>query len=330
MIARRSFAGLFAGAASILAAPAIVRAAGREAMTVRLDWIAGADHAFLFLAKARGYYADVGIDVDFLDGKGSMVALQAVATGNDTLGIANLSTMALAVGAGAPLTAIACILQKAPDCLIALASSGILKPKDLVGKIWGFVPTDAGQRLFPAFARNTGIDPESIKRIQLTPAAGYTSLLVGNVDFISGWVISDALKLGQIKPIAPPIVYADYGVDSLGNGFLASRDTVASRGDLLKAFLAATAKGSRDAQRDPAAAVDALMAARPSTNKVVALKQAAMLPAYLHTAASQGHVFGWMAAADWQNTLKLLQDCCRLAPGIDQAQLYTNALLAAA
>jgi len=329
MIDRRTFTALLAGTAATFATRRPSLAATREPVTVRLDWIADADHGALFLAKARGYYEAAGLDVEINDGKGSVATLQAVMTNNDTIGIANLSTMAMAVGTGAPLVAIACILQEAPDGLIALASSGITKPKDLEGKRWGFVPADSGERMFPAFVRATGIDPSRIKRIQLNHSAAYTSLLLGNVDFISGWSIADALKVGRIKPVAPPILYADYGVNILGNGFFVTKETIANRAPMLKAFLAATIRGVVDAEHDPKAAVDALVAARPSTNVEVATKEAGMLEHYFHTAASKGHGFGWMSDTDWKRTTQLLQDCCHLPSSIDVSSLYTNALLPA-
>ena len=330
MIRRRHFTGLLAGGLAALAAPAIVRAAGRETVTLRLDWVPGADHGALFLAKQRGYFDAAGLNVTILDGKGSVAALQSITAGNDTIGIANLSTMAMAVGAGAPLTAIGCILQRAPDGLIAMAGSGILKPKDIEGKRWGFVATDAGERMFPAFAQATGIDASSIKRIQLNHSAAYTSLMVGNVDFISGWSIADALKIGQVKPVAPPIIYADYGVNTLGNGFFVNHTLLAKRGDMLKAFMAATVRGANEAAHDPEAAVDALMLARPANNRIVATQEASMLHTYLHTPASAGHGFGWMAESDWTKTLVLLRGCCGVPANIDMATLYTNALLPAA
>ena len=330
MILRRNFTRLLAGSIAALAAPAIVKAAGRETMTVRLDWVPGADHGSLFLAKQRGYYDAAGLDVTILDGKGSVAALQSITAGNDTIGIANLSTMAMAVGAGAPLTAIGCILQRAPDGLVALQGSGILKPKDLEGKRWGFVPTDSGERMFPAFAQATRIDTSLIRRIQLNHSAAYTSLLVGNVDFISGWSIADALKVGQVKPVAPPIIYADYGVNILGNGFFVNHALLTSRPDMLKAFMAATVRGANEAQQDPKAAVDALMLSRPANNRTVAMQEALMLHSYLHTPATAGHGFGWMAESDWSKTLVLLRGCCALPSGLDAASLYTNALLPAA
>ena len=58
----------------------------------------------------------------------------------------------IAIGKGVPLVSIAGIVQKAPDAVIALKGTGILKPKDIEGKRWAFIPDDSGARIFPAFA----------------------------------------------------------------------------------------------------------------------------------------------------------------------------------
>ena len=329
MLHRRDFSALAAACATGLAAPRIARATSLQPLSVRLDWIAGADNAAMFLAKSRGYYEAAGLDVQINDGKGSVSTLQMVSSGNDTVGVANLSTMSLAAGNGAPLVAIACILQKAPDGVIALASSGITKPKDLEGKRWGMVTTDSGVRMFPAFARATGIDESSIRKIQINQSTSYSSLLLGSVDFISGWSIADALKIARIKPIAPPITYAKYGVNPLGNGLFTTRDALTNRAPLLRAFLAATVKAEAEAQKDPKAAIDALVAARPSTNVDIALQEASLLKDYEHTDATTGKPFGWMAESDWVKTLQLMADCCKLPAHMDAAALYTNALLPA-
>jgi len=325
MLTRRKLIIASAVGGACLGRPFIARAA--TPLTLRLDWVAGADHAGIYLAQDRGFYAQEGLDLTVYEGKGSVATLQSVASGNDTIGVANLSTMALAAGTGAKLTAIAAILQKAPDGLIALASSNITKPKDLEGKTWGFVSTDSGERMFPAFARATQLDVSTIKRVQLQHSASYTSLILGNVDFISGWAIADALKVGAMKPVASPIVYADYGVNTLGNGFFVAADSLSSRADTLKAFMRATIKGYLAAEADPQAGVAALIKARPSSNRTVAEKEILLMKNYLHTDSTQGKEFGWMSDGDWARTVSLMQECCKLPSGIDPKSLYTNAML---
>lgn len=301
-------------------------ARAEEKVSLRLDWLPGADHTSIFLANERGYYKSAGIDLDIHDGTGSVATIQAVGNGADMIGLASLSQVAIAVGKGVPLISVAGIVQKAPDSIIALKGSGILKPKDIEGKRWGLVPSDSGARIFPAFAAANGIDEKKITKIQLSYSTIYSSLIQGNVDFITGWASPDAFKIAKEKPIEPPIVFADYGVNTLGTGIFVSKDTLSKHGDMLRAFMAATVRGADEAQKDPKAAIDAIMKARPSTDRAILELEFEHLHEYLHTKNSEGHIFGWMAPADWEQTVTLLRKYFDLPESIKPNELYTDDL----
>ncbi len=322
-------ARLLCAAACLFVAQAFQPARGqtREHVTLRLDWWPGAYHLPIFLASARGYYAAAGIDLDIRDGKGSQATIQAVAGGSDLIGIASLSIMTIAVGKGLPLIAIAGIVQKSPDSVIALQGSGIVRPKDVEGKRWGNVPDSSPSRSFAAFAAANGVDLDTITRVQLNSTTMYAALLQGHVDFVTAWASNDALKIARVKPIEPPIIFADHGVNTLGVGFIVTRDTAAQRGELLRRFLAATARGLREVDADPAAAIDAMLQARPMLDRAVITGEVPLVAAFRHTANSEGHPFGWMAQADWEQTRDLLTKYFGLTGNIDVSSLYTNAFL---
>lgn len=325
-LGRRTAISLAAGLLAATLGGQAVLAQSAQHVTVRLDWLPGADHTSIFLANERGYYKKAGIDLEIHDGTGSVATIQAVGSGGDMIGLASLSQVALAVGKGVPLIAIAGIVQKAPDSIVALKGSGILKPKDIEGKRWGFVPSDSGARIFPAFAAANGIDESKITKIQLSYSTIYTSLLQGDVDFITAWASPDAFKIAKKKPIEAPIVFSDYGVNTLGTGIFVTRDTFAKHEKMLRAFIRETVRGAEEAQKDPTAAIDAIMKARPSTDRSILVEEFNHLHEYLHTSNSQGHTFGWMAPADWEQTVTLLRKYFALPDSIKPAQLYTDAL----
>jgi NitT/TauT family transport system substrate-binding protein len=307
----------------------VARADEPAHVTLRLDWLPTGYHAPLFLGVARGIYTAHGIDLQINDGKGSAATIQAVAGGSDTIGLASLSTMALAVSKGVPLVAVAGMIQKMPDAVISLKGSGIETPKDLEGKRYAFVPDDAGARLFPAFAGGAGIDFDKIQKVQVGYATIYSTLLQGNADFITGWAFTDALKIAKQKPIGTLIGFADHGVNMFSTGFIVTPDTLEHRAPLLKAFLAATAESFAAADKDPVAAVDAMMAARPTSDRDLMLEEFKLTPPYLHTANSAGHPFGWMAPADWDQTRALLQKYFGMNDTGPTTQFYTDDLIAA-
>jgi NitT/TauT family transport system substrate-binding protein len=301
-----------------------IKAEPLEPVRLRLDWFAGANHAAIFLAAARRYYAEAGINLEVLDGKGSVATIQAIDSGNDLIGVASLTTTTIAVAKGMSLVAIGGIVQKSPDAIIALKGSGILTPKDVEGKRWGVVPDASFARSFPAFAAAQSIDIKSITRIQLSSSTLYSALLQGNVDFITGWASNDALKISRQKPIEPPIVFANYGVNILGTGFIVTRATVERRADLLRRFMAATAKGARDAEADPAAAVEAVVKARPSIDRSIVTAELIALAEFQHTERTKDRPFGWMAKEDWIQTHELLTKFFDLSGPVDIDRLYTN------
>jgi NitT/TauT family transport system substrate-binding protein len=301
--------------------------ASLEPATLRLDWLASGYHTPFFLALDRGFYRERGIDLQIADGKGSTTTIQVVASGSETFGAANLSTMALGVARGMPLVAIAGLIQKSPDSVISLAGAGISSPKDIEGKRGGFVPTSASDRIFPAFAKAAGVDLQKVTRLQMESSARYSILLQGNADFVIGWSFTDAYKIGRQRAIAPPILFADYGVNVLSVGLVVSKDTLEKRGALVKGFLAATVKGIDETLRDPAAAVEATLKLRPGADRDALMEPAKKLGDFLHTANSASKPAGWMAKADWEESRRILVEYLGMSDTVSTDALFSNAYL---
>lgn len=316
-------AGLLA--ASLLAPVAAEAAAPLETVTLRLDWIPSGYHAPLFLGLQRGYFSDVGIDLKIEDGKGTNVALQAVAAGNDMIGLANYATMVQATDLNIPLVGIGGLIQKLPDAMIALQGSGIKVPKDLEGHSIATSGTSSTARLFLDYlAKEKGVDIAKIKLIQTDPNGYRAALLTGRVDVISAWALSDAILVAEAKPIEPPMLFADYGFNVLGTGFVVSKTTADTKGDLLRRFMAATGKSYEAGIKEPEAAAEALASQRNSINKDAIVKQVKLLSGFLWTPNSKGHPVGWTARADWEQTVKLLSTYFQMTRAVDIDKLYTN------
>jgi NitT/TauT family transport system substrate-binding protein len=303
------------------------RAADLQTVTLGLDFLPTAYHAPLFLGVVKGEYKAEGIDLQISDGKGSNVALQAVAAGNVMIVLANYATMAQAVGQGMPVVAIGGLVERLPDSVISLKGSGLKTPKDLEGHSMTIPPASAVFRLFRAFAAATGIDLDKIKQIQTDSNATLTGLLQGQVDFTVGWAFTDALKVASQKPIEPPMLFADYGVNVLGTGFVVQKQTVAKDRALLQRFLAVTANVYAEAAKNPKAAAAAMAVARPNVDPALILSQFELFPRFLNSKRSEGHGFGWMSAEDWAETIEILKKYFDMKETVDVASLYTNDLL---
>jgi NitT/TauT family transport system substrate-binding protein len=296
------------------------------AATLRLDWVPTGYHAPFFLALERGYYRDAGIDLQILDGEGSGTAIQLVGAGAETFGLASLSTMTLGVGEGAPVRAIAGMLQRMPEGVISIAGSGITEPTDVEGKRMGYTAGSSGEVLFPAFAQANGIDLSTVQQVTVDAATKVAGLLLRQYDFIVDWPFTRGPVIEAQGESAEYVYYADHGVNVLGHGLIASIQTIDMEPELVRGFVEASVRGIDAAIVEPEAAIDAMIAHRPdiSEQRDVQLAQMQGLAAHLHTPATEGQPTGWMAEEDWAETIRLLTEYMALTGDPSAADLYTN------
>src|SRR5580704_8665106 len=151
-------------------------AQANEPVSFLLNWVAGGDHAPYYYAQKMGWYKDAGIDLTLLQGKGSMVAAQAAGAGANTFGLADMTTIMVAIGKGADEVAVMNVYANYPGGFYWLKSSGITSVKDLAGKKVGNPPGDAARSLWPALAKANGVDPDAITWVNLSPNAKLAAL----------------------------------------------------------------------------------------------------------------------------------------------------------
>ena len=132
-----------------------------------------------------GWYKKAGIDLTLLQGKGSVVAAQSAGAGADTFGLADMSTVHVAIGKGGDEVAVMNVYANYPGGFYWLKSSGIKSVKDLAGKKVGNPPGDAARALWPALAKANGIDPKSVTWVNRRPAAKLAALKSKSVDAVT-------------------------------------------------------------------------------------------------------------------------------------------------
>ena len=320
----------FVGAAvAVLAVAGPSQAKDAKAITLQLDWLPSGYHAPIFLAQEKGYYKDAGITLTIVDGQGTNSALQAAASGNADIVLANYSTMVQSIANGMKLVGIGGLIQRLPDAIVSLASAPINSPKEMEGTIVTTTPESAGSKLLPAFMAAAGVDASKVTVLNTAPGQSTPALLSGGARSMTGWSFTDALVAASQKPIAKPILMSDYNINLLGTGFVTTKAFAAANPDALKAFMAATAKGYADGLAAPEKAIDAMIKERPMVAKPLPMAQLAAFPPFLHSARSEGKPFGWTAKEDWEQTQSLLKQYFSLKGDVDIATVYTNDFVAA-
>ncbi|MCB0962927.1 MAG: ABC transporter substrate-binding protein, partial [Acidimicrobiales bacterium] len=139
---RRLALGLVAVLA--LAVPAACSSDGTESasggelrrFTVVLDWTPNTNHAGMYLAQAEGWYADAGLDVQFVE-PGETSSLQALAAGRADVAVSVAEELLPARAEGLPVRSIAAVIEHNTSSLVSLASNDITEPADLEGATYG-------------------------------------------------------------------------------------------------------------------------------------------------------------------------------------------------
>jgi NitT/TauT family transport system substrate-binding protein len=256
---RRFLLGLIVGTGLSAMLPS---ARAEEPVKIRftLDWRFEGPAAPFLLAKARGYYAAEGLNVDIDTGAGSAGAVTRVATGAYEMGFADFNALVEydAKTPNSKIQGVYMVYNATPSAVFSLRKSAIAKPADLAGKTLAAPIFDAGRKAWPAFAKSNKIDAASVKWQTVDPTLRETLLARGDVDAITGFYFTSLLNLEARGVKSEDIVvfkYPDFGVELYGNAIIASPKMIAEKPAAVAGFLRAFNKALKEVIADPAAAV---------------------------------------------------------------------------
>lgn len=249
--------------ALLFAAPFAPSRAADKA-TLLLNWYLYAEHAPFFLGKERGYFEKEGIDLDIREGRGSVPTVQAVAEGAATFGYADLASVLKAADKGAPVVVVGVLLQKSPMAFISLAEKNIREPQDLRGKSLALTPGDSLSQILPLLLGKVGMKESDMTIIAGDNRAKLNAVINGQADAMLGYSMDQNLRITAAthKPVTT-LSFANYGVNLASSSIVAAKDTTGRHGDLVTRFMRAATHAVADAEKDPAAAVDAMLKVSP-------------------------------------------------------------------
>lgn len=260
---RRSLIAASASLAALGVAGRTAYGQGTTDIKVSLNAPYDGSNAAFFLAEQRGYYAAAGLRCQLDTSGGAVEAVGRIGTGVYDFAFTDLNVLIDFVAKNpdkAPRD-VFMLYYRSPLSVITFARAGISKASDLAGKTLGASVTDGAYRLFPAYCNATGLDPNSVKWKFVDLRLRETLLLRGEVDAILGFDSTSYFNL--VKAGAKPadvkfVYYTDAGMPIYGNSLAASKKMLDTSPEVVRSFVAASARGWLDAIRDPSAAIAAL------------------------------------------------------------------------
>src|SRR5262245_43683828 len=296
-------------------------------VTFVMSWAPDARWASEFLAKERGYYAQEGLDVNFVHQRGSLAALQQVGAGAAEFGSPDAGDVIFAREKGVPIKSITLPGRNTGIAFMSLKETNITRPEDLVGKKVGVQRASGTWVGFQALMAKYGVDVEKLEKIEAS--FGLEVLLLKKVD-IRPVMIFNEYVLAVHKGIPVNVMWLpDYGLNLPGKTLSTNEKTLKDRPKVVQAFVTATMRGHEEALRDRKAAIDALMKNVPDLERPYQEKVWDMLVEKIWGAkdATKDKPLGWNDPVLYRTAVEILTQYGGLkkAPSLDE--VYDNRFL---
>ena len=329
MTSRRTFLRGSAGAGFAFAAGVTPRRAhaATEKILFQLDWIPFGRHTPYYAALENGFYAEKELEVTIAQGRSTIQGIRTLVAGQSQFIFQDIAVMmSVRATEGAKIKALACMYQKTPHTLFYIKGPGITKPKDIEGKKIAFTPGDSPRRMFPAFAKASGIDETKVGWLSVDPNSKNAVLLNHQAEGMVTYLFTLPVlqKAAQGGDQVGAFVYGDFGADFYSNGIGAMEDYIKAKPKVTRDFVQATMKGVKFTLDKPKEAVAMLKKHQPQLDSDVALQEVEILRNL--TMANTIKTLGTMSKDKMIETQDLMVKYMDLKPvNIDEA--FTNEFL---
>lgn len=210
-----------------------------EKVVLQLKWLHQFQFAGYYAAKEKGFYEEVGLDVEIRQRDKSKNNIEQVINGEAEYGIAD-SVLLLYKSKKEPLIIVTPIFQHSPNVILTLKSSGIDSPYKLNDKELLFYKKDADGFGILAMLEHIDVAPQ-LHRAQ--DKENYTSLINHKVDAYAGYLTNEpfyfkekGLDINIINPV-------NYGLDLYGDMLFTNLQEAKNHPKRVEKFKEATIKG---------------------------------------------------------------------------------------
>jgi len=296
-------------------------------VTFRMNWKLTAPHAVYLLGKDLGFYEEEGIDLDILEGNGSVTTGQLISNKSDTFGLADSTALVPIMAKGLPIKAVAMVTPTSSLAVIVRADRQVRTMKDLEGKKIAVTAGDSITQIWPAVVAVNNLNKSRIQLVYVDAAAKIPTTLEGKTDALMGAADDQTFVLEDNGVPAVSLMFADYGVNILNLGIFVHEDLIRKDPDLIRRFLRAT-KRSHDALKANYTKALQLLINRKKELKMGLLKKQA--DGYYSRMKSPNNPEADMlynVPRDWEMTVEIMKKYRNLEGEINAGDFYTNDFL---
>lgn len=311
--------------AAALLGIAVSAGAARAAETsMRLEWVVQGQFAGPFVALDKGYYKDVGVEIDLRPAGPDIMGAVTVAQGTDTFGIGHPNQLIAARANGAPLVTVVQFGHHAADTYIARKTTGIKSIADMKGHSVGLW-FGGNEHEFLAMLDRAGIAQSDVTIIN--QGFDIISWLNGDYEVMQvtrynelQQVYAQGIKEEDLVFLNPE----DSGVALVNTGIFTTEQMIKDNPALVQGVVDATMRGWQDALADPEAAAKIVLKYNPELTLDLQVKQVKAMGDIFCSGVTLEGKFGQSVLSEWETAQQVLLGAKLIDAPIDLAKGFTN------
>jgi len=291
-----------------------------------LDWFPNTNHTGLYVALEKGWYSDQGLEVEIIEPAEGSTLVQVVAAGQADFGVSYQEEVCHARAEDIPIVSIAAVIQHNTSGFASPEDRGITRPKDLEGKRYGSWGSAIERAVLDALMACDGGDVDQVEFIDIG-WADYFTVVERDVDFawiFYGWTGMEAELRGTPLNMVMLSDWSECVPDYYTPVIITSEQSIAEKPELVRSFMAATARGYEFAIANPAEAAEILLKHAPESNPHLVRRSQAWLSPHYQAGAAR---WGEQKLETWQGYAKWMADLELLPRPIDAEKAFTNEFL---
>jgi NitT/TauT family transport system substrate-binding protein len=298
----KSFLGL------VLALGGLVAHAA-DKVTVQLKWVPQAQFAGYYMAAAKGFYTEAGLDVTIKPGGLDIAPIQVIAAKQADIVVDWMPSALAARESGVPLVNVSQVFNQSGLMLTCKKSSGVMTPSDLRGKTLG-VWFGGNEYPFLNWMSKLGLKTNSDIKVlkqgfSVAPLLQNQAACISTMSYNEYWQLVDA---GVNEKELVTFLYEKLGVATMEDGLYVLEDNLKDSAFVVKMgkFLKATLKGWDAAVKDPEGAAKVVVAADTTgmTNLKTQKRQMENVAKLITNAGTKK--IGYLEPAAYERTVKVL------------------------
>jgi len=296
-------------------------------VTFRMNGKFTGPHAVYMLGKDMGFYEEEGIDLEIMEGNGSVTTGQLIGNKSDTFGLADATALVPIMAKGLPIKAVAMITPTSALAVVARADRNIRNMKDLEGKKLAVTAGDSLTQIFPAIIAVNKLDASKIDLIYVDAAAKIPTVLEGKCDALLGSAGDQSAVMEDQGLDVVDLKFADFGVNFLNLGVFVHQDLIKEDPDLIKRFLRATKKSHEALDANYEKALKLLTEVKKELKIEVARKQGNAYYSRMESPNCKGKPILYNCPEDWAMTVDIMKKYRDLKGEINSEDFFTNDFL---